>query len=141
MVHSDAIPDHSDMSQKSQKRDGKIDRIGALLGRGWSERDLTALCRLGDIGTVPAGSVLHREDSLTKWCYWMLSGAAVVSCEGDPLLMCGPGSILPGGATLRSGRAPASVEALDDADVIAFRLRDFKGALDTIRPLRALTTG
>src|SRR5690349_25051936 len=98
----------------SRKQDEKITRISGLLGPAWSQHDLTTLCRLGDTTTVPAGSLLQQEDGLTRWCYWLLSGSAVVSQNGEPLAMCGPGSLLPGGASRASRRTPVSVEALDD---------------------------
>ena len=55
--------------------------------------------------------------------------------------MCGAGSLLPGGAAQRSRLASLSVEALDDVEVVAFRVRDYLGAVETIRPLRAMALG
>src|SRR5437868_6630326 len=96
------------------RTDEKIHRLGTLLGPGWSANDLTTLCRLGDATKAPPGTMLQQEDGFTRWCYWILNGSAVVSRDGEPLMICGPGTLLPGGANTRRRRAPASVEALED---------------------------
>ena len=120
------------------KTDMKIERLGDMLGRSWRSQDLTALCRLGDETSAPAGTVLQHEEERTRWCYWVVGGSALVSREGEPLMICGPGSMLPGGAVAGRRRAPASVEALEEMDLIAFGVREYLGAIATIKPLRSL---
>jgi hypothetical protein len=114
--------------------DAKLQRLAAAGLCAGSARDLVALGRLGDLATVPSGTVLREEGGSEPWSYCVLSGAALLSAGSEPVAVAGPGAWLVGRLPGRAQPAsPVLVVSGGALELLAFRPAEADAALRLLR--------
>jgi CRP/FNR family transcriptional regulator, cyclic AMP receptor protein len=107
-----------------------IDEITAVrLFRGVPRSRRAELARLADRVTVPAGTVLARQDALAHEFFAIVEGLVEVRRDGAVVALLGPGDFLGEIALLGNPYRTATAVAVSDADLVVIARREFRSML------------
>lgn len=104
------------------------DIANALSGE-FSDREMTALSRLGTIAHIEAGHEFAAEGSIGREAVVVISGTADVVRDEHVIATVGPGAILGELSLLKGDPRNASLIAHDDVDILVMSSREFSSLL------------
>jgi CRP/FNR family transcriptional regulator, cyclic AMP receptor protein len=107
-----------------------IDEITAVrLFRSVPRSRRAELARLADRITVPAGTVLARQDALAHEFFAIVEGLVEVSRDGEVVALLGAGDFFGEIALIGNPYRTATAVAVSDVDLVVIARREFRSML------------
>jgi len=109
---------------------------GLRLFEACTTRELRTVARSCTVVKRAGGSVLVREGAASREFLSVASGSAVVTREGLPDVVIGPGEWFGDADLLSGGVSSATVTTLTEVELIVMSWSEFSALMDTVAPFR-----